>query len=580
MRGSEEPQGRGRGAAVAPAAPAPRAARGRGEHPRGDHRGGDRLRAVLDAIAGAEPRAISAALAEHGPMLLAEGREDVVDDALAALPRGVADDDTDAVAVRALRHRLCGSVEEVVRGASRLAELDGAGAVSSARPSARRQADKLLLALWRARFGLGPAADAVASATALLTAVGDGDELCAARRCWLSFELGAVHLWLGDVAQAALWTERGTTVAELSGAPRLRAAAYAHRSVVEVVDGAYAAAGASARQCLREAAAAHLLGDVYVVRAHTAAAWVGYERLEPEAAWTHLASVDQVSSHELDPLLRALSRTARGRLLTLNGEHEAAWTVLSGGSARRGDLPAVLGRLVAVARAEVAVARRDATAVEREADTLALLGHADDAALFHGVAALVTGRVMAARESLRRVLDHPTAHPTTGAAAAACLTVLTLLTEGVDSARPLVPDLLSRVATSASDAVLLIGSAAGDVFDALLAEEAQGHPYGAEALGRLQRFRASAGAPAARASAASPWTPPVDGDAVGLLTDRETAVLACLRDGMSYEEIGSTLFITANTVKTHVRAVYRKLAVTRSNQAVRRAREMGLLPLG
>jgi LuxR family maltose regulon positive regulatory protein len=37
------------------------------------------------------------------------------------------------------------------------------------------------------------------------------------------------------------------------------------------------------------------------------------------------------------------------------------------------------------------------------------------------------------------------------------------------------------------------------------------------------------------------------------------------------------LFVTENTVKTHVSAVYRKLGVVRRADALRRAREIGLI---
>jgi LuxR family transcriptional regulator, maltose regulon positive regulatory protein len=38
------------------------------------------------------------------------------------------------------------------------------------------------------------------------------------------------------------------------------------------------------------------------------------------------------------------------------------------------------------------------------------------------------------------------------------------------------------------------------------------------------------------------------------------------------------MFISVNTVRTHIRSILRKLDVTRRHQAVRRARVLGLLP--
>ncbi|MFD5585914.1 LuxR C-terminal-related transcriptional regulator [Streptomyces sp. NPDC127063] len=61
------------------------------------------------------------------------------------------------------------------------------------------------------------------------------------------------------------------------------------------------------------------------------------------------------------------------------------------------------------------------------------------------------------------------------------------------------------------------------------------------------------------------------------LSGREREVLARLAEMMSTEEIAADLYVSVNTVKTHVKNVYRKLMVNRRQDAVRRARAMGLL---
>jgi LuxR family maltose regulon positive regulatory protein len=38
------------------------------------------------------------------------------------------------------------------------------------------------------------------------------------------------------------------------------------------------------------------------------------------------------------------------------------------------------------------------------------------------------------------------------------------------------------------------------------------------------------------------------------------------------------MFVSVNTVRTHVRNILRKLAASRRNEAVRRARELKILP--
>ena len=76
--------------------------------------------------------------------------------------------------------------------------------------------------------------------------------------------------------------------------------------------------------------------------------------------------------------------------------------------------------------------------------------------------------------------------------------------------------------------------------------------------------------------AASPGSP---GAAVGLLelTERESEVLGCLVQGMSYKRVGHTLGIQVDTVRTHIRSIYRKLQVHTVAEAVGRALWEGLV---
>ena len=61
------------------------------------------------------------------------------------------------------------------------------------------------------------------------------------------------------------------------------------------------------------------------------------------------------------------------------------------------------------------------------------------------------------------------------------------------------------------------------------------------------------------------------------LSDREVAVLRLLRTDLNQREIGEALFVSFNTVKTHVKSIYRKLDVATRTDAVARARELDLL---
>jgi DNA-binding CsgD family transcriptional regulator len=65
---------------------------------------------------------------------------------------------------------------------------------------------------------------------------------------------------------------------------------------------------------------------------------------------------------------------------------------------------------------------------------------------------------------------------------------------------------------------------------------------------------------------------------VAALTDAERRVLRLLPTNMSLEDIAAQLYVSRNTVKTHVAAIYRKTGATKRVEAVEFARMTQLLP--
>ena len=61
------------------------------------------------------------------------------------------------------------------------------------------------------------------------------------------------------------------------------------------------------------------------------------------------------------------------------------------------------------------------------------------------------------------------------------------------------------------------------------------------------------------------------------LSRRELEVLRMLATDKSQREIGGELFVSINTVKSHVRSVFRKLHATSREEAVDRGRERALI---
>lgn len=68
-----------------------------------------------------------------------------------------------------------------------------------------------------------------------------------------------------------------------------------------------------------------------------------------------------------------------------------------------------------------------------------------------------------------------------------------------------------------------------------------------------------------------------DGTQIDALSPQERRVLRYLRSRLTQREIAQEIHVSTNTVKTHVRAIFRKLDVSTRSEAVERARRVGIL---
>jgi DNA-binding CsgD family transcriptional regulator len=107
---------------------------------------------------------------------------------------------------------------------------------------------------------------------------------------------------------------------------------------------------------------------------------------------------------------------------------------------------------------------------------------------------------------------------------------------------------------------------AGDIYDFLLAAGflALGLWIGVRVLGRKTAAPAFDGNPRALAELG--------------ISPRELAVLREIAAGHSNKQIAANLHVSPNTVKTHVARLFEKLGARRRTEALRKARELGLVP--
>ncbi|MBE9918272.1 response regulator transcription factor [Paenibacillus donghaensis] len=67
-------------------------------------------------------------------------------------------------------------------------------------------------------------------------------------------------------------------------------------------------------------------------------------------------------------------------------------------------------------------------------------------------------------------------------------------------------------------------------------------------------------------------------DATGLLTRQETRIVQYMAEGLSNRQIAEILHITSETVKYHLKNVFRKLDVNNRVRALQRAKELKIIP--
>lgn len=124
---------------------------------------------------------------------------------------------------------------------------------------------------------------------------------------------------------------------------------------------------------------------------------------------------------------------------------------------------------------------------------------------------------------------------------------------------------------------LLKDASAARIADAVCEVNAGGSPISPSIARRvLARFRAAPG-PASAPSATAAPAPAAAPAEPSPLSERETELLRLVAKGFSFESVAEVLGISPHTVVTHVKNIYRKLAVHSRGEAVHEARQMGLL---
>ena len=380
----------------------------------------------------------------------------------------------------------------------------------------------------------------------------------------LDAHVGSLLVCGGRLGEAARVLGRG---ADSVGAARASSAARAdcvgQLALVEAVRGDLRKAAGDAALVLEAAADSAPAG---VVPAQLAAVWVHLARGDGEAARRGLDELTAVGPGTHEPWVVTAHVVARARLLVHDGQPEVAVRLLASVLADAAALPAWLVGQASVASAEACVA----AGWERRA--LALLTPLPPAVLAEaGVvvasALLEIGDVRGARATLAGIAAEEDGAPLDNQLRSWLLEARIALGEqDPDLARCLVDRALRVAATEGMNRPFLLEAGWLRAFierDLVLVRR---HRALVEMLPRE---------PVRLPQPATGVTLP-NAVLVESLTERESQVLELLDQMYSTDEIARELYVSPNTVKTHLKGIFRKLGVNRRVDAVRRGRELGL----
>jgi LuxR family transcriptional regulator, maltose regulon positive regulatory protein len=403
----------------------------------------------------------------------------------------------------------------------------------------------------------------------------ENDDLSSGVRSFVLGQLGIVELWTGDLDAAIGHLERAYAGALDAEKDWTALAAGAHLGVARAFRGEISRALRHADDAVllaerRGWARSEPAGAAYCVQAAMA-----IQRGRHDDAARLVARASEALHETRDRPLRAMHALNRAYLLRDAGEPAAALSVLQVARDEVGDWP--------------------------------LLAPLDDQLLAHE--ALLRAAV-GERDTARALLERAEPETATSVPVANAIARLRLMDGEPDAAREtLAPHLATGDGTLASGTPVSVRAEAW-LLDALALDALAEHEHAARSLERSLDLAVPAGfrrlivehgnlvrpllhrhvhqgtAHSAMVGEAletiehrgSHRSRPVAVLLAKPLSEREQAILRYLPTMMSNQEIAGELFVSVNTVKTHLKAIYRKLDASGRREAVHRGRALGLMP--
>ena len=541
-----------------------------------DH--GDVVEAVRHTLAAGDWPDAARLVADHSFRWVLDGQAGTIREVLQAFPEGASADHPDLALAHAAAELNLGRLEEA---AAQLALAESH--VQSVPPARRRH---LAVAIASLRLALarrsGQFSEVVGQVHLLDASIKDDSNNQIAMDTELRgvalLNLGIVETWSGRLADAERHLSEGAALAKTINRPYLEVACRAHLGFPSK-----GVSIATARERARQAIALaerHGLDDRPILAPAFGAVgglaiWVG--EFDEGERWLRRAW--EVAEARVDPAAEVLLRVATGMLYAGRGQHQSALEEFAAAAQAQSLLtgvhalaPRITGWLASM-QARLGMpdqARATLPGSSGEPGQIGAIYDGQMGAIYNAraVICLTEGDPVAALDALGGVLD------VTPPVVPQFTVVESHLLAGVAHL-----DLGDRgAAATAAEAALAAAEPDRLIFPFAMVEAA-------ELLDTLPRHETAHGALLADIVDLLRGSPPASADPerrsqAEELSPSELRVLRYLPTNLTRPEIARELYVSINTVNTHIRNIYSKLGVRDRSSAVQRARELRLLSTG